>query len=343
MSHAEKLEVMLQRITNDLTRLMQQRQAASTESARAVLENLESCVRSARTLVSTTSSIFTGSLVDRGSISGSSLNPEQFQNIVRWIPPPASSTTGESEMPSSDPGFPPSISTPRLDGDTDLIRSTSDSTADFQMKVMIQYWREKGLLSFQARLYNDAEELLRRAYAESASRYGIRFEGWQWLIKMLIVSHCKLGHLDEAERILSDVLKESVTHPNEIDDKIVVELTEILASKYSDDGKAEDAIRFITGAIHIKREKRLYFLDSQRTLAELYFKKGDLSEPRALCINIIDGTPENSVEYRRHIVHEATILMVLICNAEGDHVEGDGRKKALPLSYQSIFPGSKSN
>jgi hypothetical protein len=323
---------MLQSINNTLKELSERRETAPTESARAVMENLESCVRSAYTIVVSTASSINDGLTQAGSVPGPLPSPDIVRQIEDWDLPVESNPIAPSSVFSASghrPGHGDDITT--------SIRRNSDSTASPRTKVMIEHWQRTGRSSFQVRKYKDAEAPLRMAYTESAILDGPRFEGWQQLLRMLVVSNCKLGKLEDAGRWLLDVLKGPASQPSVTDDDILVsELTERLALGFCDADRKDDAIQFITQVIEIKKERKLFFLDAQRTLAEIYLRKGELTTAENLCREI--DTSETFISgYPREILDETTILMALICNTKGDHVNGGGHEALLLPAYKSIL------
>ena len=162
---------------------------------------------------------------------------------------------------------------------------------------------------------------------------------------MLVISHCKQGNLEEAKRRLLDISKATKPASSALgskSDSLVVQLTDILVAKYCEQGKLQEAMDFMTQIKNIKDEKRLYNLDSQRTLAELYFRKGSLEKSQELCLEIdslrsVLREPDfKAVGYHLEILYEATILLALIYASNEDHVEAGGRKALLPSSYSPL-------
>ena len=338
------MDTLLRTIDETLSKFQTRRQAASKESTKVVLENLESCIRSAHTLVSTTCSNVSGSLISPshvGPLANGSIRifttraQDDIDNWRRALPPPTIHEHNEDPVAVSD-----SASTHGLDAETGV---TTLSQEDSTMKVMIQHWLQEGKSKFAERAYELAEACLRRAYTESTSRNGFRFDGWEEILNMLVISHCKQGNLEEAKRRLLDISKATKPASSALgskSDSLVVQLTDILVAKYCEQGKLQEAMDFMTQIKNIKDEKRLYNLDSQRTLAELYFRKGSLEKSQELCLEIdslrsVLREPDfKAVGYHLEILYEATILLALIYASNEDHVEAGGRKALLPSSYQ---------
>jgi len=334
--NAIRLETLLRTIDETLAKFQRRRQSASKESTKVVLENLESCVRSAHTLVSSCSNA-SGSLISPshvGPLANGSIRifttraQDDIDNWRRALPTPTIHELNEDPVAVSD-----SASTHGLDAETGV---TTLSQEDSTMKVMIQHWLREGKSKFAERAYELAEGCLRRAYTESTSRNGFRFDGWDGTLNMLVISHCKQGNLEEAKRRLLDISKATKPASSALgnkSDSVVVQLTDILVAKYCEQGKLQEAIDFITQIKDIKKEKGLYYLDSQRSLAELYFRKGALEKAQGLCLEITSSS-EATVGYHLEILYEATILLALIYASNEDQVEAGGRKALLPSSYQ---------
>lgn len=344
VQHAARLESMLRRITNTLNDLRSRRQLASTESAIAVFDNLESCIRTAQSLVSIASTVYNGSIAPSQLGPGSVriLTQDRRADIENWS---SSVPSGRDAIPTirednEEPLSPGEVasdvlSSQGLDADMGAMALTredsSDSTNSWRTNVMIRHWLEEGKTKYFEKSYQIAEEPLRRAYTESVRRYGLHFKGWQQLLKMIIISQCKEGHLEEAEKILQDIAHKNPLHE---DEQLVFELIDILVGRYCEQRNVPKALAFVTNSIHIRMMSDQEVIGFYWIQAKLYFCSAEFTQSQELCLKIINAL-ENPVGFDLEIFRETIILMVLACTAKGDQVEAGGMKALLPPNYQS--------
>jgi hypothetical protein len=335
---------MLRNITNILNGLQCRRQSASTESAKVVFDNLESCILTAQSLVSAASTTYSGSIAPSQLPTGSVriLSHDRRADIENWS---SSVPSGRGAIPTIPedkeepihPGASDVLSSHGPDADmgvTALTREdSSDSTNSWRTNVMIRHWLEEGKTKFSEKSYQIAEDSLRRAYTESVKMWGLLFQGWQQLLKMLVISHCKQAHWDEAEKVLQNIAHSTSSHEEE---RSVFELIDMLVGRYCEQGKISNALIFVTNSIHIRMTSDQAVLGFNWIQAKLYFRNGEFTKSQELCLKIIQAL-ENPVGFDLEIFRESIILMVLVCMEKGDHVEAGGMKALLPSNYQSTI------
>ncbi len=339
--HAARLESMLRNITNTLNGLQSRRQHASTESANAVFDNLECCIRTAQSLVSTASTIYNGSIAPSQLAPGSVRMPieDRQADIEEWR---SSVLSGRAAITTADrdierPISPGEVVLPShgLEMDMEVTTPTPEDSSRFDStKIMIRHWLEEGKTKFFEKSYQVAEDSLRKAYTESVEIYGLYFQGWQNLLKMLVISQCKQRHLEEAEKILQDIAH---TTSSPEDEHLVFELIDLLVGRYCDQGNVSKALTFVANSIAKRMESDQEFHGFSWIQAKLHFRNGELTQSQELCLKIIGAlnNPVGLTGFDLEIYRETILLMVLIYTAKGDHVEAGGRKALLPPNYQS--------
>jgi len=188
-----------------------------------------------------------------------------------------------------------------------------------------------GKTEFDSENYDDAEEYLEMAY-EKSEAYGSMIRGWEKLMVMLVISHCKRNHFEEADKMVMNLVKARVTAEPimlAVEGKIF-ELADILVAKYAEAGKWDDALRVVTEIIEIKKQYGVSFYDSQRTLAETYLKMGDIEKAKTQCPDPKKDPKEMWIRNPPHVYYESALLMVLICQSK--------KEKALAVCYDAILP-----
>ena len=196
----------------------------------------------------------------------------------------------------------------------------------------IDHLWEIGREEFESQNYQKAEQYLKKAYTKSI-KTSTKIEFGEELMNLLVISHCKMEHFDEAEFIVLEDLKEKIA----VDDKGVAiegkrDLVDILLAMYCAAQRWNDGIKVLREVIRRKEEKQVSVYDSQRTLAETYLRMGDIETAMIHCSTIIDPKPSAVGS----VFHEATLLMVLICRAKGEGVDAVDYTLDLPEEYKGI-------
>lgn len=216
--------------------------------------------------------------------------------------------------------------------------SRRESTTSVVTDPRIDHWWEIGRREFKAGQYKEAAEFLEAVYQQSESR-DPQITGWDDLMAMLVVSHCKVGDFELAETMVMRVLREKVAAEPitlAVEGK-VFELADILVSKYCEAERWNDAISVLTKVIELKEQHRVSIHNSQRTLAETYLRMGDNERAKIHCIPIVDPQATRLDDPPR-LFHESMLLMVLICWSANKRVEAEGYTALLRGEYKSRTP-----
>ena len=222
-----------------------------------------------------------------------------------------------------------SITTPDDERSDPMTQTRRDSQTSEYSKID-RLW-EIGREKFESQNYQEAEQYLKKAYTKSIK--GTKIEFGEELMNLLVISHCKMEHFDEAEFIVLEDLKGKIA----VDPKGVAiegkrDLVDILLAMYCAAQRWNDGIKVLREVIRQKEAKQVSVYDSQRTLAETYLRMGDIETAKIHCSTIID--PKLSAV--DSVFHEATLLMVLICRAKGEGVDAVDYTLDLPEEYKSI-------
>jgi tetratricopeptide (TPR) repeat protein len=200
-------------------------------------------------------------------------------------------------------------------------------------------WYERGESEFRAKNHETAWTLLEKAYSELEKTYPelkervAHFHNWDNLLNLLIACQCDLRKFDEAENILNALLQKiECTLVTETLIYAICQAAEILVSKYYFVEYLGDAASVAPKVIDIKRSNQIDAFDTQRLLAEIYFRQNNHKEAENQCLKIIAA--RDPIE-REQIDNDADLLLAVIYYQTGNMQEARCKKELLPDTYKS--------
>jgi len=174
------------------------------------------------------------------------------------------------------------------------------------------------LKNFQDGQYEAVIKGLEKAYTENGSFRG-RFENWEELHKMLIVSQCKVDNLTGAEASVHRVLKEGEDIEGVDGEDPIFKLVKPLISRYRDTNQLHHAITSLTEIIAFRKGRENTFVESQCALVELCLGNKDIDKAKELCQKLMPTAQIISPKLR----NDLWLLMHLTYLASGDRTESD--------------------
>jgi len=272
--------------------------ASLADNAR-IMKNLESCVLSGETILSSATSIISSrSTVFDGSEFGQELSEQERISIENWIPLLTIKETQEEGHEGR------SIS-PVKAGQTDFIDASNDTetstiTGDTPTRhnqpnesnvfeeQLIMNWRETAERNFHSRNYAEAEKYLQRVLERLEARYNTDFEARNTM-------------------------------------------REMLANAYYRQNKWPLAAKVFLGLLEAHKDEFPKSIDLMQQVAEIYYRNGDLDLAEGFCLKAAEGRKtEHNVRF-----YESISLLVDIYKAKGDNVESDGYMQILPNGISS--------
>lgn len=205
----------------------------------------------------------------------------------------------------------------------------------FVQEKQIRHLWDLGRKEFELENYQFAKEFLNEAYKNSGSR-GRRLTGWEESMSMFIISLCKVEQFDAAEEMVITALKtkvqiEAITLV--VEDRMF-ELADTLIATYRQEKEWQRAINVLTEVLSIRRHHGVSPDDSERSLAETYFRMGNNERAKEICKPLADRA--QGLQDPPRILKEALLLMVLICFANGERAMAERYKAALSDDYKCI-------
>jgi hypothetical protein len=211
--------------------------------------------------------------------------------------------------------------------------------------------------------YEGAEKVLQRILVRAKVTYST---GWKWrdeILRMLIVCYCQLEWWEEASQVLDQDFKGK-------EKEMAAVVTNLCLQDRLDAAKILLSVDFADRAkileLYAKRaywryrwaeaeEVLLKLLESQKpersldgyrtlelsldrfrymqALAEVRYVTGPHETAREVCLEAMYGR-KNTLGKTHVLYYESVHLLVLICEAQNDHVEAEGYKALLPTEFK---------
>jgi ankyrin repeat protein/tetratricopeptide (TPR) repeat protein len=286
----DKLEIILNSLESLNT--VQSSGRTGRDSNSRIISNLEECIRSAKAMVPSPSTVLAGHPGPAGngdkrggaplnSRSGSTLGRQQWLAVEAWLlettleAPPSgvpslsghSSSTRQSYLESTD----------RSPGPTNSQITNPDSLNSDWTTEVIRSSVRLGRRLFEQEEYTEAEKYLRKALERGEAEHDTE-SGWRVdTLDMLVITCYKQEKWDEAEKYLLELIV----------------------------GKDETDCRAL-GAMH--------------TLAEVYMAKNNLEKAYQYCDRAVKGR-RTALGRGNLLVHQSVSLLADILEAQGDPVE----------------------
>lgn len=251
-----------------------------------VMNNLSECVQSDHVLLSTASTISGSSSTmyegsERGPEFGDGFCQPQRRLVHDWITEPTIHEDPIEHLSTPSNASSSAYAQGTNDAETALTTISEQEIRDRDIRFstdletsLIKGWQELASQKFNAGMYADAEEFLRRALTRSEARYGVAFTGRDQMMKKLAHVYREQGKLDEAERIWITLVEEG-EHKN------LSDIEYVLARSYFDKKAFDTALHYCHRVISKQAtlgEGRWLFYRSVALLVKIYREKGDSIE-----------------------------------------------------------------
>ena len=215
-------------------------QQTSNEAASRVINNLESCVRSAEQIVSSAATIVSARSIgdsQRDSILeevGGMLSEPQINRTKTWVLAVTEGSNNDfpvarsNSLSNSQYGIPSIMDTPSLmnapsgtealhdfSSDTQATASvTSENEPIARLRLdnlhpdleiqLVEHWRKSAAEKLRAKEYVKAEQMLHKILKRSEAAFGDQFDWRSETISMLATVYCELRQWDKAQDLLRE-------------------------------------------------------------------------------------------------------------------------------------------